>query len=226
MKYIDKRKNRILPDKVFCTIWMAACAEPNVDLYIHTYCDRNSKDRIDFSKYNIFEADSYDLLTKVHNLANMTINDIINAANIKRTDLQYRFCIPKRTLQDWCYEKNVPAPYIKLMLLREYGLLNLGEKIVIQSDVKIIHTTATSKGSDTYDQPKVRKSPLVQQSSKILTDDNDNDEQDLLFDEFDKYMEQFDKKMEKITSEDYSSVSSILSQTDYLRDIIHRKNNV
>jgi len=64
-----------------------------------------------------------DKIGRVWDCAHMSVKDICRAANLTQAGLAARFCIPKRTVEDWCRGIAKCAPYIRLMMCECLNLL-------------------------------------------------------------------------------------------------------
>lgn len=62
-------------------------------------------------------------LQNIYDVAHMTINDMRAAVGITQQQLSNRFCIPKRTVENWA-ARGCPS-YIKLMLADLLGLVTV-----------------------------------------------------------------------------------------------------
>lgn len=131
-----KRITKVLPDKIFFKLWTEAHKIDNVDDYINKFLRISSKDRIDFGKYDIDDFTARSMLENIHNSARISIGEIIKNSGLRKSQISYQFCIPIRTIEDWCAGKNKCAPYIKLMLLRYFNMITLGAHIVLESEDK------------------------------------------------------------------------------------------
>ena len=64
-----------------------------------------------------------DYLPQLWTVAHMTVKEICAAAGLSQRALAVRYCIPTRTVEDWCRGVREPAPYIRLMMAKLLGLL-------------------------------------------------------------------------------------------------------
>lgn len=63
-------------------------------------------------------------LTQIWELAHMTVKEICKKANLSQSALADRFCIPRRTVEDWCRGLRTPPDYIRFMMALLLELLN------------------------------------------------------------------------------------------------------
>lgn len=56
--------------------------------------------------------------------AHRSIRDIAAAAGLSHRKLAEHFCVPYRTMEDWCGSRSVPPDYVRLMMQECLGLLS------------------------------------------------------------------------------------------------------
>ena len=133
---MDQKRNRrlkILPDRIFHRIWSFALEEEDRATFLAKMITGDGKAVITPGKYRIDAILWYDVLRGIHDAAHMDMAEIIRLSGKRKADISHYFCIPIRTLEDWCSQKSSPPSYVRLMLIREYGLLNLGKNVVLES---------------------------------------------------------------------------------------------
>lgn len=64
-----------------------------------------------------------DALCKIWDATHRSIRDIAADAGLSQRKLAERFCIPYRTMENWCSDVNKCALYIRLMMQQLLGLL-------------------------------------------------------------------------------------------------------
>ena len=57
-------------------------------------------------------------------ITDLGVRDFCTVANLSQSQLAVRFCIPKRTLEDWCRGISKCPDYIRLMIAECLGLLS------------------------------------------------------------------------------------------------------
>lgn len=62
-------------------------------------------------------------LGEIWDVAHMSVKNICKAAGMTQAALAQRFCIPKRTVEDWCRGIAKCADYIRLMMAEALGIL-------------------------------------------------------------------------------------------------------
>lgn len=66
-----------------------------------------------------------DQLGSIYDAAHRSVTDIAKAAGLSQRKLADRFCIPIRTVEDWCAGKRTPPDYVRLMMQELLGLLQI-----------------------------------------------------------------------------------------------------
>lgn len=133
-----KRRIRVLPDRTFSILWTYANKQKQLskDEYVKVFLSHESSHYIPFYRlYEIDELSARDMLCAVYDAAKKTFRELLEEANIKKADCSYIFCIPIRTVEDWYSNKSSCNAYIRLMLIRHFYLLNLGNYIYLQSEM-------------------------------------------------------------------------------------------
>lgn len=131
---------RVIPDRIFYKLWKAAEEDVKIYDYIDAFMSPLSDTYIDFrKKYKLDEMQVINLLENVYKAARLSMKDIIDAAGRRKADVGYMFCIPIRTLEDWCSGKNKSPSYVRLMMIRKFNLLNLGKYIYLESDNHMVY---------------------------------------------------------------------------------------
>lgn len=106
-----------MTDKAFYTLWGAALESSDRDFFIS-----------EWSTSSIFPEDA-DLLEtanyvgQVWDVAHMSVRDICTAAGLTQIALATKFCIPRRTVEDWCTGRRPTKDYDRLMMARLLDLL-------------------------------------------------------------------------------------------------------
>lgn len=67
--------------------------------------------------------DRIDSLSHLWDACNRSVKDIAAAAGMSQRSLAERFCVPYRTMEDWCTEKRACKLYDRLMMQECLGLL-------------------------------------------------------------------------------------------------------
>ena len=131
----NSRRIKILPDRVFHRIWNLAVTEDDKTVFLTKVITGDERVVADPQKYHIDASLWYDVLSGIYNVAHMDMTTIIKASGWKRSEISHYFCIPIRTLEDWCYNKSTPPPYVRLMMIRKFDLLDIGKNVRLKSDI-------------------------------------------------------------------------------------------
>lgn len=67
--------------------------------------------------------DRLDQLRAIYTAATRTVREIVSAAGMTQAAFAEHFCIPRRTVEDWCRGVRECPPYTRLMMQRILGLL-------------------------------------------------------------------------------------------------------
>lgn len=111
-----------LTDKDFYSLWGEALASSDREMYVAEHCtsiifgapeDIADEDMVGQAAY----------LGRIWDVAHMTIQDIRTAAELTQSAMATRFCIPKRTIENWCAGDRSAPDYIRLMMAQLLGLL-------------------------------------------------------------------------------------------------------
>lgn len=111
-----------ITDKDFSAIWGEALASTDRDVYVSEW----STSSIWGAPEDLTDDDLLDIAAKlgsVWDVAHMSVKDICKAAGLTQTGLAQRFCIPRRTVEDWCRGVRKAADYDRLMMAELLGLL-------------------------------------------------------------------------------------------------------
>lgn len=128
---------RILPDKAFRKIWDKANSGLTLEEYMRIFTGSSAgKPYVDFKRYYIDYVESLDLLKAVYEAAQLSFFDILQKSGKRKSEISDMFCIPIRTIEEWYSGKNRCSTYIRLMLLKQFHLLSLGNKYIkLESEV-------------------------------------------------------------------------------------------
>lgn len=109
-----------MTDVLFEKLWKDALDQPDQELYISEYGYPDWFDEISEDSGEVIAA-----LTKIHTAAHMTVKDILSAAGLTQAAFSVKFCIPKRTIENWSAGSRQCPDYVRLMLIRLLGLIDL-----------------------------------------------------------------------------------------------------
>ncbi len=128
------RRLKILPDRIFHRIWNLALSEDDKAIFLAKMITGDGKNVIRPQKYRIDAVLWYDVLRGIFDAAHMDMAEIVKSSGRKKADISHYFCIPIRTLEDWCSARSNPPAYVRLMLIREFDLLNIGENVRLETE--------------------------------------------------------------------------------------------
>lgn len=126
---------KIIPDILFHTLWDQAEKYESSYNYIKdvTRFDSEYIDKIRAT--GLDEDDIYLFLRQIHTYRHMDMTEILKAANTSKAKVSHIFCIPIRTLEDWCSKKNKCPGYAKLMVLKQFHQFKLGKYVRLESEI-------------------------------------------------------------------------------------------
>lgn len=107
-----------MTDKAFALLWGEALVANDRDVYV-----------AEWSISSVFPEDA-DLLAnaeqvgRIWDVAHMSVQQIVDASGCKRTVFAERFCIPYRTLTNWCRGERECPDYTRLMMAELLGLVD------------------------------------------------------------------------------------------------------
>ena len=105
-------------DSTFYRLWLDALGQDSLDLYIAEYGYPDWFDEISSDANEIAKT-----LTSIHTAAHTSINSLVKESGLSKAAFARRYCIPIRTLEDWCAGKAKCADYIRLFIIKDMGLL-------------------------------------------------------------------------------------------------------
>lgn len=109
-----------MTDKLFNKLWLDALTQPNKELYLSEYGYPNWFDEISQEPDEIM-----DILGNIHDVAHMSLKDMIKQSDLSQAKFAEKFCIPKRTVENWCSGVNKCPDYTRLMIARLLGYLEV-----------------------------------------------------------------------------------------------------
>ena len=105
-------------DKLFAKLWQDALAQPDKDIYIAEYGYPDWFDDINPDVKKVPET-----LATIHTVAHMSFKDIISASKLTQVQFSDKFCIPKRTIENWSSGSRKCPDHNRLMFARLLGLI-------------------------------------------------------------------------------------------------------
>ena len=104
---------------LFNKLYKDAAAQPDRELFIAEY---GSPEWFDDISQDI--NDVIGVLNNIHYVANLPMKDLIKSFGTQQAFAD-RFCVPKRTVENWGEEKNNCPAYTKLMIAEILGILKV-----------------------------------------------------------------------------------------------------
>lgn len=133
-----RQRLKIIPDRIFHKIWDCIDDYEDRDEYISSLSTNSGM--FNYDSYGITYQECIYLLKNLYEGKKMTFKEMLGAAGVKKSEISHIFCIPIRTVEDWYSGKNRTPSYIKLMLLKQYHMLDLGKYVRLASTIEYIKT--------------------------------------------------------------------------------------
>lgn len=109
-----------ISDSTFAALWGEALAASDRDAYVSDWAHSSIWEDDPESE---IPSERIEYLGKIWDIAHMSANEIVGAAGLNRTEFAQRFCLPYRTLTNWCRGERSCPDYIRLMMAEALGLL-------------------------------------------------------------------------------------------------------
>lgn len=103
-------------DKDFQVLWASAFGYDDRESYI------TGNEEV-LTKAFRTPAKRQEYLGKIWDVAHISIRDLITQAGLNQSSFSRRFCVPLRTVQNWCTDVNTCPPYVKLAFARQLDML-------------------------------------------------------------------------------------------------------
>ena len=120
-------------------MWKEAQNAETMEDYVDAMTSFQSDKRIRLDKYNVSYDETYIMLKNIYEAYCLSFRDILEKADLKKSQASYEFCIPIRTIEDWYSGKNKCPSYIRFSIIRAYRLLDLGKYIYLQSEIEYVN---------------------------------------------------------------------------------------
>lgn len=109
-----------MTDKLFNELWLDALGQPDREIYIAKYGLAEWASRIGKDYSEIIKV-----LESIHEVAHMSVKDMILYTGLSQAKFATRFCIPISTVEKWCMEKQKCRDYERLMIAKILGILEV-----------------------------------------------------------------------------------------------------
>lgn len=107
-----------MTDKRFYDLWVDALAQPDEDMYIAEYGYPDWFDEISEEAGEVVEK-----LREIHRVSHMSMRDIIATTGLTQAEFAVKYCVPKRTVENWASGVNKCPDYVRLLFARELGII-------------------------------------------------------------------------------------------------------
>ena len=158
MKMAEKKRKKVISDKLFHELWTTAKAYKDPYHYANEIIRLNNACAKDLKKTSLDADEIYDMAKKIFGMQQMTISQIVVKSGKKKAEISHIFCIPIRTLEDWCAEKAKCPDYVKIMMLKQFHLFRLGKYVCLASEEEYKETKPSIyEHSEAYEINKLYK---------------------------------------------------------------------
>ena len=214
MKKKREKRKKIITDRLFNKLWMAAEKADSKNNYIQSCTDFSSEQYVNFRKQcGLKYEEGLDLLNEIYDKQHMSFKEILEVAGKRKADIANSFCIPIRTVEDWYTEKNKCSGYIRLMLLRQYHILNLGKYISTEHEEEYIENI-----------PKIYEKNIGQngEQNNELDYSQSSEEDDETLQDIDNFLETLKTRRKEIKIEENTSIRNLMEKTSFIDEIFKR----
>lgn len=112
-----------MSNKDFYTLWGAALNKTDRDIFVAEWATSTI-----WGEPDTLEDDDLihiaDYCGKLWDAAHMTIREIKETTHMTQAEFAERFCIPKRTVEDWCRGVAKCADHVRLMIMEALGIVS------------------------------------------------------------------------------------------------------
>ena len=206
-------KKIVIPDKIFHKLWDYACEYDSLDEFYSAINTSSSKSYINLQKYNISVSQLYDVIKAIYDAAHYSIKDIIKDFHFTKASFSHRFCVPIRTVENWCARTNKCPGYTRLLFLEALEFQILPNNIYIESKCQIEKNDKRRRN--------MQRAVKTTVSGNVMLEDVDLEDNFPMPSFNDDYMNFSVRDWEQTHSN--SDSSDILAKTDYLSDILKRR---
>ncbi len=123
---MGRNKKKSITPKIFHKLWDAACKSPDRSEYVRDIL-RSGRFRPESCDLKYDEAVT--LLLDIHRLSTTSFKDILGKIKKRKCEISDLYCIPIRTVEEWYSGGNKCPGYVRLMIMRDFGILDLGVDI-------------------------------------------------------------------------------------------------
>ena len=109
-----------MTDTQFRTCWQEASNYSDCDAYTS---DLALSSMWGDAEDDDIPQDRIDQLSRIWDVYHMNMRNLRNSSGLTQAAYAVRFCIPKRTVEDWDTGKRTPPDYVKILIARSLNLL-------------------------------------------------------------------------------------------------------
>ena len=111
-----------MTDKDFASLWGKALQSNDRDMYVAEWATSSIwGDPEEIPDAGLCQI--ADQLGTIWDVAHMGVKELWRGSGLSQAAFATRFCIPKRTIEDWCTAKRTPPDYIRLMIAEALGII-------------------------------------------------------------------------------------------------------
>ena len=208
-------KKIIIPDRLYHKLWNTSLEHESFESF---YSDvLNSALRNKLNDIGIEFDKLYDLLKMTFTLTHSSTAKFLEENGIKNSVLSHQLCIPIKTIERWkSGYSNCPA-YMNLIIARTFNIPYLPANIYIDSCVTSVPTNKEKKLQENNNSKKLTKN----YPNNIVKSEVD------VYNEKELSNYNYDRpwSLKEFEQTHVSYNSDVLSSTDYLGDILKRRQN-
>lgn len=111
-----------MSDKLFYKLWKDALKQPDKEIYIGEYGYPEWFDEISPDASNVIR-----ILENIHDVAHMSVREMIQKSGMSQAAFACHFCIPLRTVEKWATDERSCTDYLRLMFAKSLKILCITE---------------------------------------------------------------------------------------------------
>jgi hypothetical protein len=117
------RRLTIMSNHDFYTLWSAALAAADQEMYVAEWSTSSIwGEPEDLTDDDLLRIADY--CGKLWDSAHMPVREIKEASGMSQLKFAERFCIPRRTVEDWCAGKRECPDYLRLLIMEALGIVS------------------------------------------------------------------------------------------------------
>ena len=109
-----------MKDSTFKKLWDAALEQSDLEMYIGEFGYPDYFEEVGDTPEKIIKT-----LTEIHTVANMPMGEVIKKSGMTQKQFSEKFCIPVRTVENWSAGSRDCPDYVRLMIIRQLGILEV-----------------------------------------------------------------------------------------------------